>query len=913
MDQNLVNDVSEPETIEEIKSRYRKEALRAIDAAENKAFESGKSEGLKTADLENKRLKAIIESMTSYTDNESSQRPQQLLLKFIMEHIYREVKKEWNSSDEISAETIHRMKSVLVRITSELMNDMPKIYVAPKPLLKSCDTNDISIEPQYHIGRKISIVKFAAIPLVFKAFVDIPSASDFSLKGRLFAESNCILYSILTNFSRLSPQIRNMGSPMHATSAAYVYEQKKLYSEFQTLYQHLVKENSKCLIPSLPADSASSVVDEVNTKISQTRLSLWLNYLLLNGKTQLNERVIAFFTGSTTEGGGVVAAFLEQHELRSNDMSPLSSPHNDDIEFDCISQDHINKQEMKKIQRELLNIEPRLFEVQSSVREWMTSRTVLSKVITKFHSKLQSIIDFETKDSWEYFTWTTLKAAFEDSGEVNDLHIATIQGHLYEPVSFFGSTCLDRARNMVNHVKTFVMSEKNTNKEKEETTKNLAQEWDAYKNIKSELTMHNLVKFSSKLSNQHRTSASVWESAAASLRALNADIVSPSFRGDIHKAVADEFVAFEDYRKNIATQQSEHEAQAHAHEGVRSRSFCGDDDPLWGDGKNPVDQGQLHAHVNLSESVEGLVQSRRHKSTSAAAAAGASGGGHRRLKAKGPTHTSFLDESVKSTLRAESALAQTQGESSEDDNEEFVEAKEVEAEATETFVYKNNNSYDSEVQDAHTHASSVHIGSRVNTSGSKQAPPLPPLPDLESEEALPEGWEKVHTEDGRMYYFHIKTRLSRWEKPSHELAAALDLRLEEENKQVEENLRRRKMEQDQSKEQESHKARVNDQIQEIVKDVVNSWAFSKGLPRSLSEMLNLLPTVTQLVPENIFGDVVFSDASPPSDIKKGYMRVVRIIHPDKLSASLDLEQKILAEAIFVALSASYEMFRAKHS
>ena len=51
--------------------------------------------------------------------------------------------------------------------------------------------------------------------------------------------------------------------------------------------------------------------------------------------------------------------------------------------------------------------------------------------------------------------------------------------------------------------------------------------------------------------------------------------------------------------------------------------------------------------------------------------------------------------------------------------------------------------------------------------------------DEDEEEDLPEGWQRVHDPNGNPYYYHHISRLSRWEKPSKEVAAQHERRLNE--------------------------------------------------------------------------------------------------------------------------------------
>ena len=72
-------------------------------------------------------------------------------------------------------------------------------------------------------------------------------------------------------------------------------------------------------------------------------------------------------------------------------------------------------------------------------------------------------------------------------------------------------------------------------------------------------------------------------------------------------------------------------------------------------------------------------------------------------------------------------------------------------------------------------------------------------------------------------------------------------------------------------------------------------------------MLTTVHDICDFVPE----EAPASGAGPSSNaaIKKAYMRAVRHIHPDKLPASLNLEQRVVAEAVFVVITEEYNLWR----
>ena len=81
----------------------------------------------------------------------------------------------------------------------------------------------------------------------------------------------------------------------------------------------------------------------------------------------------------------------------------------------------------------------------------------------------------------------------------------------------------------------------------------------------------------------------------------------------------------------------------------------------------------------------------------------------------------------------------------------------------------------------------------------------------------------------------------------------------------------------------------------------------------------MLQTLPSVLPEIVMdGMIVSADAppltvaSPPADVKKAYMKAVRLIHPDKLSATIDIRSKVMAEAVFSIISEMYDLYRNAH-
>jgi hypothetical protein len=86
---------------------------------------------------------------------------------------------------------------------------------------------------------------------------------------------------------------------------------------------------------------------------------------------------------------------------------------------------------------------------------------------------------------------------------------------------------------------------------------------------------------------------------------------------------------------------------------------------------------------------------------------------------------------------------------------------------------------------------------------------------------------------------------------------------------------------------------------------VARWVRASG--RSLPHMLRTLPALFKAegVPEGV-AQAVEALGPGSDDVKKSYLRVIRVLHPDKVQASASLEQQVLSRCVFAALSEAYQ-------
>ncbi len=180
--------------------------------------------------------------------------------------------------------------------------------------------------------------------------------------------------------------------------------------------------------------------------------------------------------------------------------------------------------------------------------------------------------------------------------------------------------------------------------------------------------------------------------------------------------------------------------------------------------------------------------------------------------------------------------------------------------------------------------------------------------------SLPRGWAEVKSPDGSVYYYHLLARVSRWDKPTAEVAAAVEQRLKENEGRAQEAAQRRKVELEARKMEEAARSQESDMLSEGVRARVDRWKFAPGSQRQVKALQDLLADLPSVVPSLIPNAAALgiNDASVelgPDEIRKVYLRVVRAIHPDKLAGSLELEAKLTAEAAFVVVTDQYTRYK----
>ncbi len=212
---------------------------------------------------------------------------------------------------------------------------------------------------------------------------------------------------------------------------------------------------------------------------------------------------------------------------------------------------------------------------------------------------------------------------------------------------------------------------------------------------------------------------------------------------------------------------------------------------------------------------------------------------------------------------------------------------------------------DTDINDTRQQASSVPKTINI--------PDLPiPTSHSDSNSDLPPGWEEVHVENGSIYYYHKFTRLSRWDKPDAAVAASIEANVRDQQDKMNELNRKRKEEIEHKKQQQELREKTADQLKANIKIKIEKW---KGVSNNgtvtnhIGDLLTTLPSILTFIPMNTISPTPLNSSSSPTDIKKAYLKAIRLVHPDKLRSDLDLENQLLAQACFIIINETYDKYR----
>jgi hypothetical protein len=218
--------------------------------------------------------------------------------------------------------------------------------------------------------------------------------------------------------------------------------------------------------------------------------------------------------------------------------------------------------------------------------------------------------------------------------------------------------------------------------------------------------------------------------------------------------------------------------------------------------------------------------------------------------------------------------------------------------------------------EAHSNEShQAHLKIRTKTADEpaketevEATPMLTKKKDAESDPDELRNWLPAFADDGQQYWYHRVTRAVRWERPSVEVARQMEARVEAEKHAVKVRQAARVKEIADEEERKKRELAVKETLQRRTSLRVDAWSASQDLRSMLSTLPSFLNWARSF-PDNLPQVALTGSVS---DVKKAYLRCLRVVHPDKM-AGAPVEQQVEAQAVFAALQAANTKFQTESS
>ena len=242
---------------EQVKRKYRKEAIGAVEEAERRGFENGR--------------KAAEAAAAAAASSSATTKPTSLLIKEVQEMTYKDAKKRL-ANNEAGQDLLREVKAVLVASTTSLLRCLPD-HIPPKPTptptptpsrAQPAATQTAPVATSTTAPIATSTIAVLARPSVLRLRgshqppnyfirVKVPCVQERITKGIIKSAVSYASYSI-------EVEIMELLYTTLSVRPIKTYQLERRYSEFKTLYSTLQKEFPMTGVPPLPVFTTSSPI-----------------------------------------------------------------------------------------------------------------------------------------------------------------------------------------------------------------------------------------------------------------------------------------------------------------------------------------------------------------------------------------------------------------------------------------------------------------------------------------------------------------------------------------------------------------------------------------------------------------------------------------------------------------------------
>jgi hypothetical protein len=163
-------------------------------------------------------------------------------------------------------------------------------------------------------------------------------------------------------------------------------------------------------------------------------------------------------------------------------------------------------------------------------------------------------------------------------------------------------------------------------------------------------------------------------------------------------------------------------------------------------------------------------------------------------------------------------------------------------------------------------------------------------------------WIAATTNENKPYWYHAVTRATRWELPSQALQDDIEHRLALDATKTQQRLLLRKQALQKQHGIEAAQQHVTDDLAREATGRVTVWAAHKNLNQMLASLHEFVD-----VELGIDGS---GERLTSMELKRGYLKAVRVLHPDK-NPHAGTEERIVLTCLFEVVTAAYQKFRTR--
>jgi hypothetical protein len=169
---------------------------------------------------------------------------------------------------------------------------------------------------------------------------------------------------------------------------------------------------------------------------------------------------------------------------------------------------------------------------------------------------------------------------------------------------------------------------------------------------------------------------------------------------------------------------------------------------------------------------------------------------------------------------------------------------------------------------------------------------------------------EVQSEEGT-YFYHRVTRAVRWEKPEGCLSEKIEQAAREKEAELKRKQQARKDDMRRAEEEKTAEAAEVARVEAEVQQKVECWSSDRPIAALLASLSRILPTCIIVARgQNLHQQPLLAPemcmSATQSEIKKAYLKALRLVHPDKVAGQgVSVEHKLLCRFVFIKLTDAY--------